>query len=138
MRARCFTGYSALLKIPVTPLFYLHASTCGQQQFLVPQDDAASAVVTFTELLQTAPDLPFSSEMHTSVYVCDFVGKVWRTLKMCCPERLKYSLLFNKTSQLNSVSSHVIVPKSRPDTMLAAECCTLLLGEDKHSDLAAA
>ena len=127
------------LRIPVTPLLYQHASTYGRQrQFLVPQDEAASAVVTFTELLQTAPDLPFGTELHTSVYVCDFVGRVWRTLKTFSPEPFMYGLLFNKTSQLNTDSSHVIAPKSPPNTMLAAECCALLLGEDKHSDLGAA
>lgn len=125
------------LKIPVTALFYQHTSTISQQQ-LAPQDDAASAVVTLTELLQTAPRLPYSTEMHTSVYVCNFVGSVWGSLTMHSPTNLKYNLLLYKASQLRNVSSHAIAPKSRPDTMLAAESCTLLLGEDKHIDLMAA
>ena len=41
----------------------------GPQQRLVAEVDAASAMVTFTELLQTAPDLPFSREMDTIVYI---------------------------------------------------------------------
>jgi len=126
------------LKIPVTVLFHQHASTIAQQQLLAPQDDAASAVVSFTELLQTAPCMPYSTEMHTSVYICNFVGSVWESLTTHSPIKLKHSLLFNKTLQLHNVSSHAIAPKSRPDTMLVAENCTLLLGEDKHSDLAAA
>ncbi|DBA96667.1 TPA: hypothetical protein ACH3X1_015522 [Trebouxia sp. C0004] len=125
------------LKIPVTAIFYQHTSTVSQQQ-LAPQDDAASAVVTLTELLQTAPRLPYSTEMHTSVYVCNFVGSVWGSLTTHSPTNLKYNLLLNKASQLRNVSSHAIAPKSRPDTMLAAESCTLLLGEDKHIDLLAA
>ena len=51
---------------------------------------------------------------------------------------LQYDLMFNKTSQLSNVSSHAIAHKLRPDTMLVAENCTLMLGEDKHTDLAAA
>ncbi len=38
------------LKIPVTALFHQHADTIAQE-LLAPQDDAPSAVVTFTELL---------------------------------------------------------------------------------------
>ena len=58
-----FTG----LKVPVTAVFYQQVLAIqGPQQHLVPNDDAASAMVTFTELLQTAPDLPFSNEMNTS------------------------------------------------------------------------
>jgi len=126
------------LKVPVTAIFYQQMLALqGPQRRLVPEVDAASAVVTFTELLQTAPDLPFSSEMDTSVYVCNFIGRVWRTLAKYSP-RLQYSLLLNKSSQLSSVSSHAIAHKLRPDTMLVAENCTLMLGEDKHTDLAAA
>ncbi|DBA92527.1 TPA: hypothetical protein ACH3X1_002758 [Trebouxia sp. C0004] len=113
---------------------YIHRFTAAAG----PQDDAASAVVTLTELLQTAPRLPYSSEMHTSVYVCNFVGSVWGSLTTHSPTNLKYNLLLNKASQLRNVSSHAIAPKSRPGTMLAAESCTLLLGEDKHIDLMAA
>lgn len=130
-----FTG----LKVPVTAVFYQQVLAIqGPQQHLVPNDDAASAVVTFTELLQTAPDLPFSSEMDTSLFICNFVSRVWRALKMYSPASLKYELLFNKASQLRSVSSHAIAPKLRPDTMLIAEKCLLMFGEDKHTDLAAA
>jgi hypothetical protein len=130
-----FTG----LKVPVTAVFYQQMLALqGPQQRLVPELDAASAVVTFTELLQTAPDLPFSSEMDTSVYVCNFIGRVWRTLAKYSPTSLQYGLLLNKASQLSSVSSHAIAHKLRPDTMLIAENCTLMLGEDKHIDLAAA
>ncbi|DBB09237.1 TPA: hypothetical protein ACH3X3_007820 [Trebouxia sp. C0006] len=82
--------------------------------------------------------MPYSTEMHTSVDICNFVGSVWESLTTHSPIKLKHSLLFNKTLQLHNVSSHAIAPKSRPDTMLVAENCTLLLGEDKHSDLAAA
>ena len=55
------------LKIPVTALFYQHTSTMSQQQFLAPQDDAASAVVTLTELLQTAPRL--TAQKCTPLYI---------------------------------------------------------------------
>ncbi len=119
------------LKIPVTALFHQHADTIAQE-LLAPQDDAPSAVVTFTELLQTAPRLLYTSEMQTSVYVCNFVGSVWGSLATHSPTVLKHRLLLNKASQLHNVSSHAIAPKSRPDTMLVAENCTLLLGEDKH------
>jgi hypothetical protein len=54
------------------------------------------------------------------------------------PINLQYDLMFNKISQLSNVSSHAIAHKLRPDTMLVAENCTLMLGEDKHTDLAAA
>ena len=126
------------LKIPVTTLFYQDTSTMSQQQFLAPQDDAASAIVTLTELLQTTPRLPYCTEMHTSVYICNFVGSVWGSLTTHSPINLKHSLLLNKASQLRNVSSRAIAPKSRPDTMLVAESCTLLLGKDKHTDLMAA
>ena len=126
------------LKIPVTTLFYQDTSTMSQQQFLAPQDDAASAIVTLTELLQTTPRLPYCTEMHTSVYICNFVGSVWGSLTTHSPINLKHSLLLNKASQLCNVSSRAIAPKSRPDTMLVAESCTLLLGKDKHTDLMAA
>ena len=130
-----FTG----LKVPVTAVFYQQMLALqGPQQHLAPNNDAASAVVTFTELLQTAPDLPFSSEMDTSLYVCNFIIRVWRTLAQYSSTNLQYDLLFNKASQLRSVSSHAIAPKLRPDTMLIAEKCLLMLGEDKHTDLAAA
>lgn len=86
------------LKVPVTAMYYQQMLAIqGPQQRLVAEVDAASAVVTFTELLQTPPDLPFSSEMDTSVYVCNFVGRVRRTLAKysqqvcnmaCCSTRL--------------------------------------------------
>lgn len=76
--------------------------------------------------------------MDTSVYVCNFVGRVWRTLAKYSPTSLQYGLLLNKASQLSSVSSHAVACKLRPDTMLIAESCTLMLGEDQHTDLAAA
>ena len=126
------------LKVPVLALYYQQMLSQGSSQCLVPEVDVASAVVTFTELLQASPDLPFSSEQDTSLYVCDFVRRVWRTLAKYSPTRLQYSLLFNKASQLSSVSSHATARKLRPDTMLIAESCTLMLGEDKHTDLAAA
>lgn len=130
-----FTG----LKVPVTALFYQQVlAVQGPQQHLVPIYDAASAVVTFTDLLQLAPDLPFSSEINTSLYVCGFITRVWITLAKYSSASLKYDLFFNKASQLRSVSSHAIGPKLRPDTMLIAEKCLLMLGEDKHTDLAAA
>lgn len=126
------------LKVPVTAIFYQQMLALqGPQRCLVPEVDAASAVVTFTELLQTAPDLPFSSEMDTSVYTYNFIGRVWRTLAKYSP-RLQYSLWLNKSSQLRSVSSHAIAHKLQPDTTLVAENCTLMLVEDKHTNLAAA
>ncbi len=130
-----FTG----LKVPATAVFYQQMLALGgPQQYLVPVDDPALAVVTFTELLQTAPDLPFSSEMDTSIYVCNFIASVWRTLASYSPTSLRYGLLCNKGSQLSTDSSHAMTPKLCPDTMLVAEGCTLMLGEDKHTDLAAA
>jgi hypothetical protein len=120
----------------VTALFHQHADTIAQE-LLTPQDDAPSAAVTCTELLQTAPRLPYTSDMDTSVYVCNFVSSVWGSLTLYSPTVLQYSLLFSKGLQLH-VSSHAIAPTSLPDTMLIAESCMLLLGEDKHSDLAAA
>lgn len=57
---------------------------------------------------------------------------------MYSPTRLRCSLLLNQALQLNSDSSHAIAPKSPPDTILATDSCTLMLGEDKHMDLAAA
>ncbi|KAL3130737.1 hypothetical protein ABBQ38_000083 [Trebouxia sp. C0009 RCD-2024] len=130
-----FTG----LKVPVTAVFYQQALLLqGAQQHLLPNYDAFSAVVTFTELLQTAPDLPFSNGMDTWLYVCNFITRVWRTLAEYSSPSLQYNLLFSKASQPESVSSHAIGPKLRPDTMLIAEKCVLMLGEDKHTDLAAA
>lgn len=126
------------LKVPVLALYYQQMLSQGSSQHLVPEVDVASAVVTFTELLQASPDLPFNSEQDTSLYVCRFVRRVWRTLAKYSPTRLQYSLVVNKASQLSSVSSDAIARKLRPDTMLIAESCTLMLGEDKHTDLAAA
>ncbi|KAL3130969.1 hypothetical protein ABBQ38_000292 [Trebouxia sp. C0009 RCD-2024] len=126
------------LKVPVTPQFYQQMFTLqGPPQCLIPVV-AASAVTTFTDLLQTAPRLPFSSEQDTTVYVCGFIGRCWQTLATYSPTNLQYDLMLNKASQLSNVSSHAIAHKLRPDTMLVAENCTLLLGEDKHTDLAAA
>ena len=127
------------LKVPVTPLFYQQMLTLqGPQQYLIPVLEAASAVTTFTDLLQTAPRLPFNSEQNTTVYVCGFIERCWQTLATYSPTYLQYDLMFNKTSQLSNVSSHAIAHKLQPDTMLVAENCTLMLGEDKHMDLAAA
>lgn len=108
----------------------------SQQQFLAPQDDAASAVVTSTELLQTA-----LAVLHRNAYlcnICNFVSSIWGSLTTHNPVNLRHSLLLNKASQLRNVSSHAIAPKSQPDTMLVADSCMLLLGEDKHTDLMAA
>ena len=108
-------------KIAVTALLDQHASTIAQQL----QDDAASAVVTWTELLQTAPCSPYSTATHTAVYIRNFVGSVWGSLTMHSPNHVKYSLLLNKGSQLHNVSSHAIAPPSPPHTMPIAESCTL-------------
>ena len=110
----------------------------GQQECLTPVLLAASAVTTFTELLQTAPHVPFNSEQNTTLYVCHFIERCWQTLARFSPTNLQYDLMLNKTSQLSNVSSHAIAHKLRPDTMLVAGNCTLLLGEDEHTDLAAA
>ncbi|DBB14133.1 TPA: hypothetical protein ACH3X3_001085 [Trebouxia sp. C0006] len=110
----------------------------GPQQCLIPVLEAASAVTTLTDLLQTAPRLPFNSEQNTTIYVCSFIERCWQPLATYSPIYLQYDLMFNKTSQLSNVSSHAIAHKLRPDTMLVAENCTLMLGEDKHTDLAAA
>ncbi|DBA82960.1 TPA: hypothetical protein ACH3X1_006739 [Trebouxia sp. C0004] len=127
------------MKVPVTPLFYQQMLTLqGPQQCLIPVLVAASAVTTFTDLLQTAPRLPFNSEQNTTVYVCGFIERCWQTLATYSPTNLQYDLMFNKISQLSTVSSHAIAHKLRPDTMLVVENCTLMLGEDKHIDLAAA
>ena len=127
------------LTVPVTPLFYQQMLTLqGPQQCLIPVLVAASAVTTFTDLLQTAPRLPFNSEQNTTVYVCSFIERCWQTLAAYSPTILQYDLMFKKGSQLSNVSSHAIAHKLRPDTMLVAENCTLMLGEDKHIDLAAA
>ena len=108
------------LKVPVTSLFYQYASSVSQNQYLAPQDDAASAVITFTDLLQTAPRLPYHSGMHTPVYICNFMGRVWGSLTEHSPTNLRHSFLFNNPLQQRSVSSNAITPKSRPDTMLVA------------------
>jgi len=127
------------LKVPVTPLFHQQMLTLqGPQQCLIPVLEAASAVTTLTDLLQTASRLPFNSEQNTTIYVCSFIERCWQTLATYSPINLQYDLMFNKTSQLSNVSSHAIAHKLRPDTMLVAENCTLMLGEDKHTDLAAA
>ena len=112
------------LKLLVTALFHQHADTIAQE-LLTPQDDAPSAAVTCTELLQTAPRLPYTSDMDTSVYVCNFVSSVWGSLTLYSPTALQYSLLFSKGLQLH-VSSHAIAPTSLPNTMLIAESCMLL------------
>lgn len=127
------------LKVPVTPLFFQQMLTLqGPQQYLIPVLVAASAVTTFTDLLQTAPRLPFSSEQNTSIYVCSFIERCWQTLATYSPTSLQYDLRFNETSKLSNVSSPAIAYKLRPDTMLVAENCTLMIGEDKHTNLAAA
>ena len=126
-------------KVPVTPLFYQQMLTLqGPQQRLIPVWEAASAVTTFTDLLQTPPRLPFNSEQNTTVYVCGFIQRCWQILATYSSTNLQYDLDCNKTSQLTIVSSHAIAHKLRPDTMLVAENCTLMLGEDKHTNLAAA
>ena len=104
------------LKVPVKARFHQQILPRKGPSDVVPDVDAASAVVTFTELLQTAPDVPFSSEMDTFVYICNCIGPVWRTLAKYSP-RLQYSLLLDNFSQLSSVSSHAIA-KLRPDTRL--------------------
>ena len=70
--------------------------------------------------------------------MCSFIDRCWQTLSTHSPTSLQYDLMFNKASKLSNVSSHAIAHKLRPDTMLVAENCTLMLGEDKHTDLAAA
>lgn len=127
------------LKVPVTAIFYRQMLLLqGPPQHLAPQTDACSAVVTFTDLLQTASSLPFSSDMDTCVYMCHFVERVWSTLADFSPTCLQYSLLLSKASQLSSGSSQSAARKLRPDTMLVEQDCTLMLGEDRHTDLAAA
>ncbi|KAL3130715.1 hypothetical protein ABBQ38_000064 [Trebouxia sp. C0009 RCD-2024] len=127
------------LKVPVTPLFYEQMLALqGPQQCLIPVLVEAPAVTTFTDLLQTAPRLPFSSEQNTAVYVCSFIDRCWQTLAKYSPTNLHYDLMLNQASQLSNVSSHAMVHKLRPDTMLVADNCTLMLGEDMHTDLAAA
>lgn len=98
----------------------------------------ASVVVTFTELLQKAPGLPFDSVMNTSIYMCGFMERCWEILQKFSPTNLQHDLKYNKASQLEIVSSHAGGHKLQPDTILVAENCTLMLGEDKHIDLAAA
>ncbi len=127
------------LQVPVTDVFYQQMRVLhGPQQHLLSCSRAASAVVTFTELLQTNPAVPFSSEDDTSMLVRNFIGRCWATLESYSPTKLHHDLLFNKSSQLSNVSSHAVATKLRPNVMLVAQRCTLLLGEDKYTNLQAA
>ena len=128
------------LRIPVTPLYYQQAAVKDlsmAQQTLIPADQSA-AVVAFTALLQHEPPFDmFSTELLTSRVIWKYLYYIWEQLD-AATSPLQYRISLNEAEKTSSHSSRTQKQKRRPDTMVIVSKCTLLLGEDKHSDLEAA
>lgn len=104
-------------------------------QYLIDDASASDATVGFTSLL--SPEMQaahFSSESIVTSYTLNFIRQVWAALK-ASPLQLDSELFANKSETRSSNSSAAQRARKRPDTMIVANRCTLLVGEDKHQNL---
>ena len=128
------------LRIPVTPLYYQQAAVKDMkmaQQTLISADQSAAAVA-FTALLQHEPPLDmFSDELQTSRFIWEHLYHNWEQLD-ATTSPLQHRISLHEAEKTSSHSSRTQKQKRRQDTMVIVSKCTLLLGEDKHSDLEAA
>jgi hypothetical protein len=59
-----------------------------------------------------------------------YLGTLWQQLQEHSDVRLRFSFLFNSTER--GTTSKSTAKRSRPDTLVVAKSCTLLVGEDKQ------
>ncbi|KAK9828229.1 hypothetical protein WJX74_004567 [Apatococcus lobatus] len=127
-------------QIPVTYRHYQQAKAKrpdAAQHFLTEGGDAEVAVA-FTACLAREPPAQLTSESHTAGLVQHFLFTAFEGLKSYSRDRLQYSIRLNESEKDRSHPSRSHKEKVRPDTMVIVSSCTLLLGEDKHANLAAA
>lgn len=120
------------IQLPVTPVYY-HAiqrqyPLTAEQQ--LKQADGSSLVVRFTSLLDHQWR-EGHSEMHTSVHVVKFIEEVFESLEEYSSHKLTCNITLDSTEHRSAASSKTVWEKLRPDTVVALNKCTLLLGEDK-------
>ena len=120
------------IQLPVTPVYY-HAikrqyPLTAEQQ--LKQADGSTLVVRITSLLDHQWRVGHS-EMHTSLHVVKFIEEVVESLEEYSSHKLTCNIMLDSTEHRSAASSTTVWEKLRPDTVVALNKCTLLLGEDK-------
>ncbi len=125
------------IRIPVNPVYYHMAKTCYPKTAaqLLKQADASLLVARLTSLLDQQWREGYT-ELHTSVHVVRFIEEVFGSLEEYSSHNVTCNIMLNSTEQSSTASSRTAREKLRPDTTVALNKCTLLLGEDKFSVLA--
>ena len=127
-------------QIPVTYRHYQQAKAKrpdAAQHFLTEGGDAEVAVA-FTACVAREPPAELTSGSHTAGLIQQFLFTAFEGLRSYSRDRLQYSIRLNESKRDRSHTSRSQKEKVRPDIMVIVSSCTLLLGEDKHANLAAA
>ena len=127
-------------RIPVTDSYYQQEKEKrpnAADRSLVAAGTALVAT-TFTACITKQPPAAPSSESHTAWLVQYFLQTAFEQLKLYSCDRLQYDIRLNESEKDCSHTSRSQKHKVRPDTMVVVSSCTVLLGEDKHTDFAAA
>ena len=125
------------IRIPVMPVYYHMARTRYPDTAarLLEQADGSLLVARLTSLLDQQWR-EGNTELHTSVHVIRFIEEVFGSLEEFSSHNVSCNIMLNSTEQRSTASSRTVREKLRPDTAVALNKCTLLLGEDKFSALA--
>lgn len=123
------------MRIPVTPVFYEYMATCypcTATQFL-ERADASSLVAALSTLLDPEYTKFFTGQTSSHLIV-EFVAKVFSSLRHWSTQRVRCSIRLNSTEPCRADCGGTF-SRLRPDTMVAMDKCTLLIGEDNWDQL---
>ena len=120
------------IQLPVTPVYYHTMKrrcplTAAQQ---LKQADVSSLVVRITSLLDHRWRGGYSG-MHTSVHVHKFIEEAFESLEEYSSHKATCDIMLASTEHRRAARSKTARERLRPDTVVALNKCTLLLGGDR-------
>ena len=123
------------MRIPVTPVFYEYMATCYPCTATQFQEraDASSLVAALSTLLDPEYTKFFTGQTSSHLIV-EFVAKVFSSLRHWSTQRVRCSIRLNSTEPCRADCGGTF-SRLRPDTMVAMDKCTLLIGEDNWDQL---
>ena len=126
-------------KLPVTKEFYWSQKVNKPvlvEQHLIEAD--GSKIPTKVSSFLDLGSVRFLTEMNTTLIVAESLFKFFSSIHEHTENNILLNLAFNCTEKGVDGHSATTALRSRPDTILTASACTLLVGEDKLKDLSAA